>query len=204
MDAVVVVGLVLAAGFWIMTQVNIIWTKNALSKRVITASAETKQQAIDTVVGMEKRLDSQVAKVETMVASLPSADDLGIDYDELAEHVGPAIGQYVTMAFNQVKAQETKALQAQLEQLGVGEVIDEAKAMALDQLPPQMVQAQRILGMKVSKKYASEHPIEAQAIEMGKLYIMQMLEGQLGGLGIGPKEGSRASAESGGIGVRAR
>jgi len=95
LDPVVVVGLVLAAGFWILTQANIIWTKNALSKRVIAASAETKQQAIDTVVGMEQRLEAQVAKVEGMVAELPDPEDIEFDY----EAIGQVVSKHMEMAF---------------------------------------------------------------------------------------------------------
>jgi hypothetical protein len=118
----------------------------------------------------------------------------------LEARIGPTVSEHVLMAVNQAKAQETKALQAQLEELGVSAVVDEAKGMLAESLPPQMLQAQRILGMKVSKRYASEHPIEAQALEMGKLYLMQMLQAQ-GLAGEAPAR-AVASTEVRGFGVR--
>ena len=116
------------------------------------------------------------------------------------DEIGPQVANHVTMAINQVKAQETKSLQAQLEELGVPALVEEGKAVLAEQMPPQLLQAQRILGMKVSKRYAAEHPIEAQAIEMGKLYLMQMMQGQLG---LGGAAQSVA-ADGGGFGVRGR
>ena len=114
--------------------------------------------------------------------------------------LGPVVSEHVMMAVNQVKAQETKSLQAQLEQLGIGAVVGEAQDAVAAQLPPQLIQAQRLLSMKVSKKYASEHPLEAQALEAGKLWIMQMLDAQ--GMMNGGVPKPVAETETGGFGVR--
>lgn len=140
-------------------------------------------------------------RVDSKLGELPSAEDFQIDSDALSAALGPMVSEHVYQAVNQVKAQETKGLQAQLEALGVEGVVDEAKDMIAQSLPPEMVQAQKILGMKVSKKYASEHPIEAQALEMGKLYLMQMLQGQMG-LPSAPARSEAVSEAKRGFGVR--
>ena len=158
------------------------------AKRLIVDALTTEGPEVQAVRAalIEPALEASYARIDAklgaegpdIASEVESAvnDALGAFRDEL----GPMMSTHVYQAVQQVKAQETKALQAQLEELGVGAVVDEAKGMLAEQLPPQMLQAQRILGMKVSKKYAAEHPIEAQALEMGKMYLMQMMQGQLG------------------------
>jgi len=177
LDPVVVVGLVLAAGFWILTQANIIWTKNALSKRVIAASAETKQQAIDTVVGMEQRLEAQVAKVEGMVAELPDPQDIEFDY----EAIGQVVSKHMEMAFRQVEAQQAKRTGQFLKEMGVDEQLagleEHVREEALAAAGPQAQAMMEILNMKVPKKASI---IEKLVMQSAKAQAAQMLQGSFG------------------------
>jgi len=152
----------------------------ALTAQYAAFTAQTAEGGIDIASEVENAINATLGPLEA--------------------RIGTTVSEHVLMAVNQAKAQETKALQAQLEELGVSAVVDEAKGMLAESLPPQMLQAQRILGMKVSKRYASEHPIEAQALEMGKLYLMQMLQAQ-GLTGEAPAR-AVATTEARGFGVR--
>ena len=196
MDPVVVVGLVLAAGFWILTQANIIWTKNALSKRVIAASAETKQQAIDTVVGMEQRLEAQVAKVEGMVAELPDPEDIEFDY----EAIGQVVSKHMEMAFRQVEAQQAKRTGQFLKEMGVDEQLagleEHVREEALAAAGPQAQAMMEILNMKVPKKASI---IEKLVMQSAKAQAAQMLQGQMPSIG---QVESTAPSPRSGIGVR--
>ena len=177
MDPVVVVGLVLAAGFWILTQANIIWTKNALSKRVIAASAETKQQAIDTVVGMEQRLEAQVAKVEGMVAELPDPEDIEFDY----EAIGQVVSKHMEMAFRQVEAQQAKRTGQFLKEMGIDDKLKDLEGAAREQAMAQMgIEGQiamEILEMKVNKKASV---VEKLVLQKAKLEAAKMIQGSMG------------------------
>ena len=204
---ITMIGVVVAASFWIVTQWNIISTKNHLSARVIKAGDETKAQAIDTVLGMEKRVNESLTKVEAVIAALPKFDEdmLAIDYEEMAENLkpvlGPMVSEHVGMAINQAKAQETKSLQAQLETLGLDEVIGEAKEQVLAQLPPEALAYKRMMDSRPSKKWSNEHPIETQLYEGMKILFSQYAQGQ-GLLPGGREAAAEARPVSTGFGVR--
>lgn len=164
---------------------------------ILTGATPEDQEILERVRGSLVR--PEVEKVLGAVSDVPK--ELEIDSDALSEALAPLIEERVFRAFNQVKAQEARGLQKQLEELGLDSVVDEAKGVIAEQLPPEMVQAQRLLNMKVSKRYASEHPVEAQALEFGKLYVMQYLQGLM------PQNGAATtskavSASSNGFGVR--
>lgn len=224
MDPVVVIGLVMAAGFWILTQLNVIWTKNALSTRVIKAGADTKQQAIDTLLSVEKRLDTQISRVDAFQHELqarfeelrsrldaievPTAEDLCAnvhiptteqftaaaraaifaeleefefpdpDYAAIAEAVGPKVTECVNMAIKQQQAIQAKALTAQLEQLGMSDVIAEGQDLVMSQLPAQAVAFRNLMTQKPTKKWIGENPIGAQLFEGTKLLFANLLEQQ--------------------------
>jgi hypothetical protein len=175
---------------WWRTQRRIERTSSAISTQVKAAIGDINGRVDRGMGGVEERFGAalEAQKVAFSAITVPTGDEIASEVESAVndalgafrDELGPMMSTHVYQAVQQVKAQETKALQAQLEELGVGAVVDEAKGMLAEQLPPQMLQAQRILGMKVSKKYAAEHPIEAQALEMGKLYLMQMMQGQLG------------------------
>jgi hypothetical protein len=175
---------------WWRTQRRIERTRSAISTQVKAAIGDINGRVDRGMGGVEERFGAalEAQKVAFSAITVPTGDEIASEVESAVndalgafrDELGPMMSTHVYQAVQQVKAQETKALQAQLEELGVGAVVDEAKGMLAEQLPPQMLQAQRILGMKVSKKYAAEHPIEAQALEMGKLYLMQMMQGQLG------------------------
>ena len=181
MDPVVVVGLVLAAGFWILTQVNIIWTKNALSKRVIAASAETKQDAIDTVRAMEGRIDAQIKAVDERLAALPDPEDFEPDYDAMAAAVGPIVTKHMEMAFRQVEAQQAKRTGQFLKEMGVDEQLagleEHVREEALAAAGPQAQAMMEILNMKVPKKASI---IEKLVMQSAKAQAAQMLQGSFG------------------------
>ncbi len=118
------------------------------------------------------------------------------------EQLGPTISNHVLMAVNQAKAQETKGLQAQLEQLGMGDVIEEGKAMIMDQLPPGAVAYKRMMESRPSKKWTAEHPFEAQLYEGMKVLFSQYAQGQAV-LGLGGAQQAQATEAAGkGFGVR--
>ena len=185
---------------WWRTQRRIEMTSAKVSAQVKTAVADITHRVDSGLEGIETRVDAKLGAEGPDIASeVESAvnDALGA----FNEQLGPIISTHVYQAVNQVKAQEAKSLQAQLEELGVPQMVEEGKALVAEQLPPQLMQAQRILQMKVSKKYAAEHPIEAQALEMGKLYLMQFMQGQLGTRGAEHGAVTEAAA-SRGFGVR--
>ena len=200
MDPVVVVGLVLAAGFWILTQANIIWTKNALSKRVIAASAETKQDAIDTVRAMEGRIDAQIKAVDERLAALPDPEDFEPDYDAMAAAVGPIVTKHMEMAFRQVEAQQAKRTGQFLKEMGVDEQLagleEHVREEALAAAGPQAQAMMEILNMKVPKKASI---IEKLVMQSAKAQAAQMLQGQMPSIG---QVESTAPSPRSGIGVR--
>lgn len=200
MDPVVVVGLVLAAGFWILTQANIIWTKNALSKRVIAASAETKAEAIDTVRAMETRIEAQITKVNEIVEALPDVEELAIDYEEMANNLGPVVSKHMEMAFRQVEAQQSKRTKEFLDGMGITDHLEglesQAREEALAMAGPQAQALMEILNAKIPKKASV---VEKMIMQLAKGQAAQMIQGSFGGV-----EGSVAEAPSPsrGFGVR--
>jgi len=181
MDPVVVVGLVLAAGFWILTQANIIWTKNALSKRVIAASAETKQDAIDTVRAMEGRIDAQIKAVDERLAALPDPEDFEPDYDAMAAAVGPIVTKHMEMAFRQVELQQAKRTGQFLKEMGIDDKLKDLEGAAREEAMAQMgIEGQiamEILEMKVNKKASV---VEKLVLQKAKLEAAKMIQGSMG------------------------
>lgn len=182
MDPVVLIALVMAASFWILTQANIIWTKNALSKRVIKAGAETKQQAIDTVVGMETRVNAQLAKIDAVLAELPDVEDMQLDAEALAAVVGPIVSTHMEMAFRQVEAQQAKRTGQFLKEMGVDEQLrgmeEGMKAEALAEMGPQAAIMMEILETKIPKKASV---VEKLIMQSAKAQAAKMLQGMAGG-----------------------
>ena len=172
----------------------ILWRTRNISKDVQASSGKIEGNAKSHFDSMEKKLDDKLETFEARIDEMEMPD---------LEAFGNDMMQRIEMFWRNERAQETKRLQEQMAELNIPGVTEEAKAMMLEQLPAQALQAQKLLKMKVSKRYAEEHPLEAQAIEFGKLFLMNQLEGA-SPFGMIPTGGGAESTgvSSGKFGVR--
>ena len=133
----------------------------------------------------------EVAVMKQTLADLPRIDpeDLSLDYDEMGEGlrpiIGPMVSEHVTMAVNQFKAQETKALQDALNAAGLDEAVEgmgaEAQQAMLQQMNLGQQAAMKIMSMKPSKKWEKDHPFGVVGFETFKAAQMQVLSALQGG-----------------------
>ena len=188
----VIVGAIWFAAYCITLGV-IFWRTRGISKDVQASSGKIEGNAKAHFDSMEAKFDAKLVKFEERLDEIEEPD---------LEAFGNDMMGRIEMFWRNERAQETKRLQEQLAELNIPGVTEEAKQMMLQQLPAQALQAQKLLKMKVSKRYAEEHPLEAQAIEFGKLFLMNQLEGA-SPFGFAPTGGGESpGVSSGKFGVR--
>jgi hypothetical protein len=200
---IAVLGVVMAAAFWIVTQWNVIRTKNILLK----FSQKSKQDATDLINGqfarMETLIDDRIVAMEQRINGAMSRAMEQIDIPEIPkidlQPIYDAISaQGVSLkadvidscsqAFRGMQSGAARALQGQLGQYD--ELLDNVGGEIMSELaqratPLDLARAE-ILGTKVSDKYAKEHPAAAMLIKAGKIQMMQMLDaGQIPGIPAG-------------------
>ena len=184
----IIIGAVWFAAYCITLAVIFQRTKK-VSKDVQASAGKIEGSAKAHFDEMEKKLDAKLADMDDI--EVPDLEAFGNDM----------MGR-IEMFWRNERAQETKRLQEQMAELNIPGVTEEAKQMMLQQLPAQALQAQKLLKMKVSKRYAEEHPLEAQVIEFGKLFLMNQLEGA-SPFGMIPTGGGESTGVSSGkFGVR--
>ena len=132
------------------------------------------QKRIDTTRhAIEEQVAAAVTDISNQVES-KLGEGAAIDTGAITATVASEIKQFLLTE----KQEQARDLQRQLQEAGLEEMVNEAQGALAAQIPPSMVQAQKALNFKVSKKYAAENPIAAYALELGKLGLAQMLESQ--------------------------
>ena len=144
-------GLGFGVFLWWKTQRRIDVTRHAIEQQVAAAVTDISNQ-VETKLG----------------------EGAAIDTGAITATVASEIKQFLLTE----KQEQAREIQAQLQNAGIEEMMDEAKGQLAAQVPMSMVQAQKAINFKVSKKYAAENPIAAYALELGKLGLAQMLESQ--------------------------
>ena len=145
---------------------------------ILTGATPEDQAILGTI--QEKLIRPEV---ERMSAAMPKLDEeaLAIDYDEIAEAVGPIVTKHMEMAFRQVEAQQAKRTQQFLNEMGVDDKLKDLEGAAREQAMAQMgIEGQiamEILEMKVNKKASV---VEKLVLQKAKLEAAKMIQGSMG------------------------
>ena len=201
----------IAAVFWIVTQWNIIKTKNVLLK----FQAEARSNASDLITAQFQRMEGMLdQKIKGI--NIPKLDELDlligkrldlIDIPEIpAFDMNPMIDELTNrvngimaaqgenlktqvlesskMSLNALKSGLTRGLHKELGELE-GPLDDFAEGLMQDaaaSMNPQAMVMSEIMNMNVSDKFAKDNPLATLALRAGKMALLKgMSEGGLGG-----------------------
>ena len=208
LEIIAIVSVATAALFWIVTQWNIVHTKNVLKKfqaearNDATAKIDAAFVKIETLIsekisavkipdlaGIEASIKSEL---ETLRSEIPDLDGIHESIMEAVNgqltQLGPALTEQIVGTVGQQlktwEAQKTRQLGQQLSKYGIaieetGEAIQgEILAKSQEGLSPVHIAALEFLGKKVSPAYAEENPAAAMFLDLAKVQAVKMLQEQ--------------------------
>ena len=208
MDLITIIAIVsvgTAAAFWIVTQWNIIRTKNVLLK----FQTEAREHAANLITAQFSRMETLISALETR---LNGAISLEMEQIDIPEVDLPALRAALTADLQGLLASQGDSLKTQVlestqasmaamksgltrglhKELGALEgPIDEFAEGLLQQaaasMAPQDMLLAQIMQMDVSDKFARDNPLATLALRYGKMGLLKgVTEGIMPGVGQAP------------------
>ena len=208
LEIIAIVSVATAALFWIVTQWNIVHTKNVLKRFQVEARTSADQKIEAAFLKIEALISGQISAIkipdldllnrdiklelETLRSEIPDLEEIETSIMEAVNgqltQLGPVLTSELSTAMAaQLKSYErekTRQLGQQLSKFGIA--IDEAgEAMqgdiisqAQQGVSPLQIAVMNFLGQKVSPAYAEENPGTAMFFNLAKVQAVQFMQDQ--------------------------
>lgn len=197
-----IMGVAIAAAFWIVTQWNIVRTK-----RILLAFQKEARDRADLLISdqfkkMEILIDQKISRIPSpdltsfkadLMSSLPEMDseqllsDIGLMVNQQLNALIPSMGAQVRedlkLEMRAFQDRENTRIKKELTKYGIainetGEAIEgEIMAQAQEGLSPVQIQALNFLKTNPSQTFIEENPGAAMFLQLAKMSAMQFLQG---------------------------
>ena len=202
---IAMIGLVLAAGFWIITQLNVL----GVGKKIHKFQEEAREHADQLIAEKFKEVDAKISlitqqipkmdyqKIQEMMPDIPEfpempdlealrgaiLSDLNAQLNAAIPIISKEVQEAVKNEYRTIKGKETMALGKALEPYGVGiseageTIRAEITAAAQEGMDPMQLAAMQLMQRKPSPAWIDENPGAAMFLDLTKMFAAQYISG---------------------------
>lgn len=196
MELIAAISVITAAAFWIVTQWNVIRTKNILVKRAEKSWTDVRTELDTRFIQLETLIETKIKSIPIPDLDLePIKADLRTSLDGLRNDLAATFDQMkgdittsVVKTYASQKSAATRQLQKELKTLtpGIEALEGEVMAQLQDQIDPTAMIMQQIMTQDVTEEFAETHPIETLMLRAGKAEFLKRAKDLMPGKTVSP------------------